>query len=85
MIGAGSEIHASLFETGDTLAARIANQFPGAITELHKASLFYLGVILLVIGLISNLIAQWIGRRFELRSGRRRDERRRRSSTRPRR
>jgi len=64
VIGAGSELQASLFKTGDTLAARIANQFPGALTELHKASLFYLGVILLVIGLASNLIAQWIGRRF---------------------
>ena len=64
MIGAGSEIQASLFKTGDTLAARIANQFPGALTEMHKASLFYLGVILLVIGLVSNLVAQWIGRRF---------------------
>ncbi|HEY5707975.1 MAG TPA: phosphate ABC transporter permease subunit PstC [Solirubrobacterales bacterium] len=64
VIGAGSEIHASLFKTGDTLAARIANQFPGALTEMHKSSLFYLGVILLVIGLLSNLLAQWIGRRF---------------------
>ena len=69
VIGAGSEIQASLFKTGDTLAARIANQFPGALTELHKASLFYLGVILLVIGLISNLIAHWIGRRFSFEGG----------------
>ena len=67
IIGAGSQIQASLFKTGDTMAARIANQFPGALTELHKASLFYLGVILLVIGLISNLLAQWIGRRFGYR------------------
>lgn len=67
VVGAGSEIHASLFKTGDTLASRIANQFPGALTELHKSSLFYLGVILLVIGLISNLLAQWIGRRFSYR------------------
>jgi phosphate transport system permease protein len=65
VIGAGTEINASLFETGDTLAARIANQFPGAITEMHQASLFYLGVILLVIGLASNIAAQWIGRRFD--------------------
>jgi phosphate transport system permease protein len=64
VVGAGSEIHVSLFKTGDTLAARIANQFPGALTELHKSSLFYLGVILLAIGLLSNLFAQWIGRRF---------------------
>ncbi len=64
VIGAGSTIQASLFEPGDTLASRIALQFPGALTELHKASLFYLGVMLLVIGLASNLVAQWIGRRF---------------------
>jgi phosphate transport system permease protein len=65
VIGAGSAVKASLFETGDTLAGRIANQFPGAITEMHQASLYYLGVILLVIGLVSNVIAQWIGRRFD--------------------
>lgn len=65
VIGAGSKINASLFETGDTLAARIANQFPGAITEMHISALYYLGVILLVIGLISNLLAQWIGSRFD--------------------
>jgi phosphate transport system permease protein len=64
VIGAGFEIHKSLFESGNTLAAQIALQFPGALTELHKASLYYCGVILLVIGLASNLIAQWIGRRF---------------------
>jgi phosphate transport system permease protein len=65
VIGAGSAIRASLFETGDTLAARIANQFPGFLNDLHAASLYYLGVILLMIGLLSNLFAQWIGRRFD--------------------
>ena len=40
VIGAGSKINANLFETGDTLAARIANQFPGAITEnAHRLAL----------------------------------------------
>jgi phosphate transport system permease protein len=63
VIGGGVEI-GKLFEPGDTLAARIALQFPGALSELHKSALFYCGVILLVIGLISNLTAQWIGRRF---------------------
>jgi phosphate transport system permease protein len=65
VIGAGSAIKSSLFETGDTLAARIALQFPGAFSDLHKASLFYLAVILLVIGVMTNLFAQWIGRRFD--------------------
>ncbi|MGE5283288.1 MAG: phosphate ABC transporter permease subunit PstC [Chloroflexota bacterium] len=62
--GSGEAIKTSLFGTGDTIAARIANQFPGAITEMHKASLYYLAAILLVIVLVSNLGAQWIGRRF---------------------
>jgi phosphate transport system permease protein len=64
VIGAGSEIQQNLFDPGDTLASRIALQFPGALTGLHKASLFYCGVILLAIGLAANLIAGWIGRRF---------------------
>jgi len=65
VIGAGSEIHASLFKTGDTLAARIASQFLGASPGLYQSSLFYLGLILLVIGLLSNLFARWIGNRFD--------------------
>ncbi len=69
MIGKGSVIHASLFTTGDTLASRIAAEFSGAANDLQVAGLFYLGVILLVIGLASNLFAQWIGRRFDPRRG----------------
>jgi len=64
VIGAGWEIKSNLFAPGSTLAAQIALQFPGALTELHKAALFYCGVILLVIGLLANLLAGWIGRRF---------------------
>ena len=47
------------------LASRIALQFPGQ-TKLHTASLFYLALILLVIGLFVNLLAQWISRRFDV-------------------
>jgi len=64
VIGAGSQIGANLFAPGDTLASRIALQFPGALTELHQASLYYCGVILLVLNLAANLVASWIGRRF---------------------
>jgi phosphate transport system permease protein len=63
VIGAGTKI-GPLFEAGDTLASRIALQFPGRLGAPHEAALFYCGVILLVIGLLSNLTAQWIGRRF---------------------
>jgi len=65
VIGAGNAINKSLFATGDTLASRIAAQFQGADPGLHRSSLFYLAVILLVIGLVTNLLAQWISRRFD--------------------
>ena len=68
VIGAGSVIQSNLFDTGDTLAARIALQFSGAFSELHFGALFYLALILLVIGVICNLIAQMIGRRFDYAS-----------------
>jgi phosphate transport system permease protein len=67
VIGAGSAVHASLFATGDTLAGRIANQFQSSFSKLHTASLFYLALILLVIGLVANLLAQFIARRFDRR------------------
>jgi phosphate transport system permease protein len=66
VIGAGNYIHASLFQTGDTLASRIANQYQGFFSKLQGSSLFYLGVILLVIGLLSNAAAQLIARRFDV-------------------
>ncbi len=65
VIGSATAIHASLFQPGDTLASRIAAQFQGAGTNLQTSSLFYLAAILLVIGLVTNLAAQVIVRRFE--------------------
>lgn len=67
VIGAGNFIHASLFQTGDTLASRIADQYLGATSKLQISSLFYLGAILLAIGLLANLAAQLIVRRFDVR------------------
>lgn len=63
VIGNGNTIHTSLFETGDTLASRIANLFPGT-DPLFTSALFYLALVLLVIGLVTNLVAQWLSRRF---------------------
>jgi phosphate transport system permease protein len=63
VIGAGYGIHWSLFRTGDTLASRIAGQYPGEST-LQIQSLVYLAAILLVISLLVNLVAQYIVRRF---------------------
>jgi phosphate transport system permease protein len=56
----------NLFETGDTLASRIASQYQGAVSNLQVGSLFYLGVILLVMSLITNFAAQIIVRRYAI-------------------
>jgi len=66
VIGSATAINVSLFAPGDTLASRIAAQFQGAVTKLQISSLFYLAAILLVIGLVTNLIAQVIVRRFDV-------------------
>ncbi len=65
VIGAGWTIQWSLFATGDTLASRIAGQYQGAVSKMQISALFYLGAILLVIGLLTNLAAQQIVGRFD--------------------
>ena len=62
--GGGTVSHLNLFKNGGTMASIIALQFPSPVNALHKASLLYLGVLLLVIGVIANLLASEIGARF---------------------
>ncbi len=66
VIGAATAIHVSLFAPGDTLASRIAGQYQGAVSNIQVSALFYLAAILLVIGLLTNLLAQVIVRRFDV-------------------
>jgi phosphate transport system permease protein len=66
IIGDVSSINHSLFQPGATLAERIANQFLGTSTNLQAASLWYLGLILLIIGLMTSLLARLIARRFDV-------------------
>jgi phosphate transport system permease protein len=54
------------FLTGDTLASRIASQYQGAVSFLQVGSLFFLGVILLVMSLITNFAAQIVVRRYAI-------------------
>jgi phosphate transport system permease protein len=65
VVGGGQKVATSLFLPGDTLASRLATQFPGAVSDLQVSSLYYLGVILLVIGVGANLTAVWIARHFD--------------------
>jgi phosphate transport system permease protein len=52
----------NLFKGGDSLAANMANQFTSPVSPMHLSALFYLGAILLVIGVATNLAAQRISR-----------------------
>jgi phosphate transport system permease protein len=67
VIGNGTGIYASLFHPASTLASRIASEYQGAPGALHKASLAYLGAILLVFALVVNVVARLIVRRTTLR------------------
>jgi len=66
VIGGATGIDVSLFHTGGTLAAQIAAQFQNS-AGLQKASLAYLGVILLAFAVIVNIIARLIVQRGSLR------------------
>ena len=65
VIGNFIPLQRSIFEPGDTLASRTANQYQGAVSNIQVASLIYLALILLVITLITNLAAQMVVKRFE--------------------
>jgi phosphate transport system permease protein len=65
VIGNFTPLKLSIFEPGDTLASRTANQYQGAVSNIQVASLIYLALILLVITFIANLAAQLVVKRFE--------------------
>jgi phosphate transport system permease protein len=67
MVGDGSGISKSLFMPGNTLTTRIATEFQsGAQNHLDFPSVFYLALILLVIGLLTSLGARSITARFDV-------------------
>jgi phosphate transport system permease protein len=60
----------NIFNTGDTLAAKIASVFNGGTAStFERPSLFYLAVILLVFSLVVNIAAQVIIRRSARKLG----------------
>ena len=66
VIGAGNVIHGNLFNTGNTLAARVALEITYVTSNLQTAALFYLALILLAIGVFTNLVARAISTRFDV-------------------
>jgi len=70
VIGNFIPLKLSIFQPGDTIASRVANQYQGAINNTQVAALIYLALILLVITFLANLGAQRVVKRFEFqRSG----------------
>jgi phosphate transport system permease protein len=67
VIGNATQLKASLFAPGGTLAAQIASQYQSANPGLGQASLLYLAAILLVISLIVNVVARLLVRRGKVR------------------
>jgi len=63
VIGNFIPLKLSIFEPGDTLASRVANQYQGAPSDLAVSSLIYLALILLAITFVTNLAAQRVIRR----------------------
>jgi len=61
----GTRLTHNIFGPGDTIASKIATSYQGAASGLEQSSLLYLAAILLVIGLLTNLVAQVIVRRFD--------------------
>jgi phosphate transport system permease protein len=66
VIGTAAQIHKSVFETGNTLAARIANDIQYPVSKLQVNSIFYLALILLVFGIVTNLMARAVARRYDI-------------------
>ena len=58
VIGNSIEGSASLLRPGYTMASIIANEFAEAVTQLHSQSLIEIGLVLLLVTILVNALAQ---------------------------
>jgi phosphate transport system permease protein len=58
VIGNRAEVSSSLFAPGYTLASVIANEFTEATTDMYLSALFEVGLLLLVVTILVNFVAQ---------------------------
>ena len=66
VIGDVTAIHRSLFDPGSSAAAEIANQFPSPVDPLHTAAMFYVGLVLVVICMLTSVASRMIAGRFDV-------------------
>jgi phosphate transport system permease protein len=67
LIGSSTALTGRLFSPGDTMASRIVNEF-GEATDVARAALVALGVVLFVITIVIGIIARALVARVETRS-----------------
>ena len=60
VIGNNSQIKASLFAPAQTMSSLLANEFAEASTDLHRAALSEVALILLVMSLVFNVVARYL-------------------------
>jgi phosphate transport system permease protein len=66
VIGSSPAVSAHLFGPGDAMASVVANQF-GEATDVHRAALIGLGVVLFIMTVIVNLLARKVTSRADRR------------------
>jgi phosphate transport system permease protein len=60
VIGNSDRLNISLFDTGNTIPAMLANQFAEAMDPLHVGALMYLALVLFAMTLAVNLGAVYL-------------------------
>jgi phosphate transport system permease protein len=60
VIGNNSQIRASIFAPAQTMSSLLANEFAEASTDLHRAALTEVALILLVMSLLFNIVARYL-------------------------
>ena len=60
VIGNNNQIVASPFAPAQTMSSLLANEFAEASTDLHRAALLEVALILLVMSLLFNVVARWL-------------------------
>jgi phosphate transport system permease protein len=60
VIGNNNQIRASLFAPAQTMSSLLANEFAEASTDIHRASLAEVALILLAMSLLFNIVARYL-------------------------
>lgn len=60
VIGNNDQIRASVFAPAQTMSSLLANEFAEASTELHRAALTEVALVLLVMSLLFNIVARYL-------------------------